>query len=270
MKFVWRLVVAAAAVGIPSFAGAQAQDSLSRPPLSPPPDTTPARVPVPFSVGERSDYNVKFGVFSVGRGSMEVLRLDTLRGKEAWHIQYRVRGGVPGFRVDDVMESWMETTTLASLRFFQDLREGSHDRETKFEIYPDSVYVQDTRDPQKTVKQPLDEGSFFYFVRTIPLEVGQEYVFDRYFRPDRNPVRIQVLRRETIQVPAGRFETVVVRPIFKARGVFSEGGRAEVWLTDDSRRLMVQMKSHMKLGSLSLFLRSHTPGKPAVDTSVAR
>ena len=31
-------------------------------------------------------------------------------------------------------------------------------------------------------------------------------------------------------------------------------------LTDDDRRLMVQMKSHMKLGSLSLHLRSYTPG----------
>jgi len=177
---------------------------------------------------------------------------------------------VPGFRVDDLMESWMHTTTLASLRFLQDLREGSHDRETLFEIYPDSVYVQDQREPQKTVARPLDEGSFFFFVRTIPLEVGQEYVFERYFRPDRNPVRIQVLRRETIEVPAGRFETIVVRPIFKARGVFSEGGRAEVWLTDDSRRLMVQLKSHMKLGSLSLFLRSYRPGRNAVDSSLAK
>ena len=263
-----RLSLLVALVGVvPALAGAQ--DSLSRPGILAESMAT-GRFPVPFSVGERADYSVKFGVFSVGRGSTEVVGLDTVRGIEAWRLQYRVRGGVPGFRVDDLMESWMHTTTLASLRFRQDLREGSHDRETTFEIFPDSVYVQDTREPQKTVTQPLDEGSFFFFVRTIPLEVGQEYVFDRYFRPDRNPVRIQVLRRETIEVPAGKFETVVVRPIFKSRGVFSEGGRAEVWLTDDSRRLMVQLKSHMKLGSLSLFLRSYRPGRTPADSAVAR
>ena len=67
------------------------------------------------------------------------------------------------------------------------------------------------------------------------------------------------------------FETIVIRPIIKARGVFSEGGRAEVWLSDDSRRIMVQLKTHMKLGSLSLFLRSYTPPKQAGDTtSVAK
>ena len=263
-----RRLALAIAAALVAFGDARAQDSLARPVLVP--EGKPARMPVPFAIGERSDYNVKFGIFSVGRGTTEVMRIDTIRGIEAWHLQYRVRGGVPGFRVDDRMESWLHTTTLASLRFLQDLREGSHDRETTFEIYPDSVYVQDQREPQKTVGQPLDEGSFFFFVRTIPLEVGKEYVFDRYFRPDRNPVRIQVLRKETVEVPAGKFETIVVRPIFKSRGVFSEGGRAEVWLTDDSRRLMVQMKSHMKLGSLSLFLRSYTPGVVAVDTSVAR
>ncbi len=38
---------------------------------------------------------------------------------------------------------------------------------------------------------PLDDGSFLYFVRTIPLEVGQTYNFDRYFNPKANPVTIR-------------------------------------------------------------------------------
>ena len=114
---------------------------------------------------------------------------------------------------------------------------------------------------------PLDDGSFLYFIRTIPLEIGKEYVFDRYFRPDRNPVRIQVLRREKITVPAGTFDAVVVRPIINARGVFSQNGRAEVWLSDDDKRLMLQMKSHLKFGSLNLYLKSYRPN--AIDAAPA-
>ncbi|MND02450.1 hypothetical protein D3C83_218330 [compost metagenome] len=64
----------------------------------------------------------------------------------------------------------------------------------------------------------------------------------------------------------------MIRPIIKARGIFSEDGHAEVWLTDDDRRLMVQMKSRMKVGSLNLYLRSYTPptdtlAAPAADSS---
>ena len=226
------------------------------------------RARVPFGTGEHADYQVKFGPFSVGRGTMDVIGLDTVRGREAWHILFRVRGGVPGFRVDDRMESWIDTRSLASLRFRQEMSEGSHQRERAFEIYPDRrEFVEGDKPAQPSVAEPLDDGSFLYFVRTIPLEVGKEYVFERYFRPDRNPVRIQVLRKERIRVPAGEFETIVIRPIIKARGVFSENGKAEIWLTDDDSRLMVQMKSQMKLGSLSLFLRSYTPPTAAPDSA---
>jgi hypothetical protein len=226
------------------------------------------RTMVPFGVGERADYSVKYGPFSVGSGVMEVVSIDTIRARETWHTIFRVRGGVIGFRVNDRMESWMDTETLASLRHRQELDEGPNERERQFEIYPDQgTFVENGREPQPTVKLPLDDGSFLYFIRTVPLEVGKEYSFDRYFRPDRNPVRIQVLRKETITVPAGTFNTVVIRPIIKARGVFSENGRAEVWLTDDSRHLMVQMKSHMKLGSLSLFLKAYKPGVSTTDSS---
>lgn len=249
-------------------APASGQDTTAAPVVAKAPT---ARAPVPFGVGERADYSVKFGPFSVGSGIMEVVGLDTIRGRESWHTLFRVRGGIPGFRVNDRMESWMDTQTLASLRHWQELDEGPNERERRFEIYPDSVFVQNGQEPQPTVALPLDEGSFLFFLRTIPLEVGQDYPFDRYFRPDRNPVRFQVLRRETIRVPAGTFETIVVRPIIKARGVFSENGKAEVWLTDDNRRIMVQLKSHTKLGSVSLFLKSYTPAKvPADSTTVAK
>lgn len=253
---------------LPSFS--LAQDTAVAAPPAPPAAVARQRAPVPFGDGERADYNVKVGFMGVGRASTEVFRLDTIRGRETWHILFQVRGGIPGFRVDDKMESWMDTGTLASLRFRQDMNEGSHQRERLFEIFPDSVYREDEKEPEPTVTLPLDDGSFLFFIRTIPLEVGKEYSFDRYFRPDRNPVRIQVLRKERIKVPAGTFETVVIRPIIKARGIFSEGGRAEVWLTDDDRRLMVQMKSHMKVVSLSLFLRSYTPARQSDTTAVAK
>lgn len=243
---------AAALVVLASSAGAQ--DGLTQ-------ASSPARAVVPFGVGERAEYHVKFGFLSVGSGLMEVSGIDTVRGREVWHTLFRVRGGVPGYRVHDRLESWMDTETLASLRHWQDLHEGSRERERKFEIFPGSTYVEEGREPQPTVNLPLDDGSFLYFIRTIPLEVGRTYSFDRYFRPDRNPVQIQVLRRERIRVPAGSFETVVIRPIIKSKGIFSEGGRAEVWLSDDDRRIMVQMKSRLSFGSINLFLKSFRPAQ---------
>ena len=221
------------------------------------------RAKVPFGPGERMEYDVKFGAIRVGNAHMEVVALDNLRGRPAWHTAFWVQGGNFLYRVNDVYESWMDAETLSSLRFVQELEEGGKDIERRFEIYPErAIFVQTSKKPpkeEKSVSQPLDDGSFLYFIRTIPLEVGQTYSFDRYFRPDRNPVRIRVLRKEKVKVPAGTFDAIVIQPMIKTKGIFSENGHAEIWLSDDDRRIMLQLKSKLSFGSLNLYLKSFFP-----------
>jgi hypothetical protein len=222
------------------------------------------QVPVPFSVGEQLVYDVKFGVLKVGSGRMEVMGMETIRGREAWHTSFTVKGGTFFYKVNDKLESWVDTYTFASLRHVQDLQEGKRDRERRFEIYPDRlVYTENEGEEQPSVRDPLDDGSFLYFIRTVPLSVGQTYDFPRYFRPDRNPVRVRVLRKESVKVPAGRFDAIVIQPIIKSKGIFSENGKAEIWLSDDDRRIMLQMKSNLSFGTLNLYLKSYTAGTAA-------
>ena len=223
------------------------------------------RKAVPFDSGEKLTFDVKFGAIKVGTGRMEVVGTQDVRGREAWHTRFTVKGGIPFYRVNDRLESWIDTRTFESLRFVQDLEEGRRDKERSFEIYPDrAVYTENGADQTASVDDPLDDAAFMYFVRTIPLEVGKTYEFNRYFRPDRNPVQIRVLRKETVNVPAGKFQTIVIQPIIKSKGIFSEKGHAEMWLTDDPRRLLVQMKSDLSIGSLNLYLRGYVPGTVAM------
>ncbi len=227
---------------------------------------TPAEMP--FSLGERLTYELKFGKLKVGEGVMELLGIEEVRGVEAWHSRFRVRGGVPFYRVDDVLESWFSRESFHSLRFVQDLEEGGKVRERRYEIFPEKKTWREGDAPEQPgVDAPLDDGAFLYFVRTLPLEVGQTYSFDRYFRPDRNPVVIKVLGRERVRVPAGTFETIVIQPVIKSKGIFSEKGEARIWLTDDARRMMVQMKSKTKIGSLNLYLTSARPTTPPPDST---
>ena len=57
---------------------------------------------------------------------------------------------------------------------------------------------------------PLDDISFLYFVRTLPLEIGQTYTLPRYFKKEGNPVVIKVEGKRVVEVPAGTFNTIVV------------------------------------------------------------
>lgn len=217
----------------------------------------PDAASVPWNVGEKLGYDVRFGFIKAGSGEMRVMGVETIRGRPAWHGRFTVHGGYLALRVDDVLETWMDVSTLSSLRFAQDFKEIGRERQKTFDIYPERrAYLQRGKTEKPSVANPLDDGSFLYFIRTVPLVVGETYEFDRYFIPDRNPVTIRVLRRETVRVPAGTFACIVVQPIIKAKGIFSANGQAEIWLTDDEKRIMVQMKSKLAFGSLNLYLRS--------------
>ena len=223
--------------------------------------TVPAARPTTLVVGERLEYDVKFGRVRVGRGSMEVLETTDVRGREAWHTLFAVRGGIPFFRVDDRLESWIDTRSFSSLRFAQRTNEGRYHRERRIELFPERETMLESGDGEQeepTVHEPLDEGALLYYIRTLPLEDGDVYSLDRYFRPDRNPVRLEVLRRERIQVPGGTFDTIVIRPTIRSSGIFAESGRAEIWVTDDARHLLVQMTAKLSFGTLHLLLREIT------------
>jgi len=219
---------------------------------------------VPFSVGEAAVYEVRFGAVRVGSASTEVKGVEDIRGIPAWHTVFTLKGGTFFYHVNDVFESWIDRATFNSLRFYQTQEEGHGDRQKRYEIYPDKgTYVEMDKHPPREhpgVRNPLDDGSFLFFLRTVPLEVGKVYESSRYFRPERNPIRIRVLRKETIEVPAGKFNCIVVQPVIKTAGIFSENGQAEVWISDDPRHIVVQLKSKLSFGSINLYLKSYRAG----------
>jgi hypothetical protein len=251
MSRAWHRGVRAAAAlcvalaGVPKAGAAQQQGI----------DTT-EREATPFRVGEQLIYQVKYGRLPIGRASMSVLGIEEVRGRPTYHVAFRIDGGLPGLQVHDSYESWLDTATLASRRHVQEIREVRYRRTTRYEIFPEErKYRENDEDSLKaSVSAPLDEGSFVYFIRTVRVPVGQTREFHQYFKPDRNPVVIRALRRDTVEVPSGRYPTVVVRPSIRARGLFAENGEAELWFSDDSRRMLVQLRSRFAGFSLSLHL----------------
>jgi hypothetical protein len=174
---------------------------------------------------------------------------------------FEVRGRVLMFHVNDRYDSWFDTASLVSLHHVQHIDESNNSADRTYDFYPErKVYVRNGVE-NPSVADPLDEGSFVYFMRSVPLEVGKTYEFNRYYHLDRNPVIIQVVRKERIKVPAGEFDAIVVKPIIKSKGLFSENGQAEVWFSDDSTRTLLRLKSKLSFGTLYLELKEAVSGK---------
>ncbi|MDB4916098.1 MAG: hypothetical protein JWM95_3742 [Gemmatimonadetes bacterium] len=237
-----------AVVGVALFAGIAAAQSA--------PSVADRRIALPFRVGEELVYKVKFGRIPAGTAHMKVVGVEDIRGHPSFHVVFTVDGGVKWvMEVHDRWDSWIDTVTLASRRHVQDIHDGRYQRHTRYEIFPEEKqYQKNDEAVQPSVALPLDEGSFIYFMRTARVPVGQAREFHQYFMPDRNPVVIRALRRDTVEVPSGRYPAVVVRPTIRTKGLFAEDGEAQIWFSDDAKSYVVQMQTKFAGFSLSLQL----------------
>lgn len=220
----------------------------------PPPEEAKASV---FPVGETFVYEAKFGFITLGSGMMHVAGVDTVRGVPSLHVMFVLKGGGMLYPMHDVMHSWIGIDDFASRRFVQDFHEGSSHRYTAYDIYPDSGYYRSEESDSlfPTSPDPLDDYAFFYFARTLDYEPGDRLEFNRYFRPDRNPVVLEVMQRDTLDLPAGSYPSVVVHPVIQGRGILAEGKEARMWISDDEQRMMVQLKVKFSFATITLRLK---------------
>jgi len=211
---------------------------------------------IPFRAGETFTYAAKVNFLNAGSGSLRVVGVESIRGQAVFHTVVDLNGHVFFFHAEDRAESWFDTATMNSMRLIHTVQQRGGEQSGSYDFYPDrSVYVRNGEE-SPSVPNPIDEGSFLYYLRTLPLEVGKSYVINRYYHLDRNPIVINVLRREHVKVGAGEFDAIVINPVIRSHGMFSENGHALVWLSDDSTRAIVRLTGNTSFGTLRLELKS--------------
>lgn len=68
---------------------------------------------------------------------------------------------------------------------------------------------------------------------------------------------VHIIKQEKIETPAGSFDTILVEPVMEGvKGVFSKspGSRLFVWLSDDDKKIPVQLKSAISIGDFTAIL----------------
>lgn len=206
----------------------------------------------PFAVGETLQYDARLGMLPIGSATVSVSRMARERGTDAYVFAMNGQGGPPGVRVRYELTSWVGAGKFNSLRFYRKLVQGSSVDEESYEIVPDSGRYRQAGVAQEWMapRDPLDELAFLYFLRTIPLQVGRGYSFSRYFKTGYNPIRLRVLAREAVALPDGRSVPCLLVEA-TARNM-----TMTLRLTDDARRLPVQLEVPLSYGTVTLELVS--------------
>jgi hypothetical protein len=206
--------------------------------------------PYPFAVGESLQYAASLGYFPIGTATATVAHTTRERGADAFVFTAVGEGGPPGLRARYEMTSWVQSSRLTSLRFHRKWTQGRKVDEERYQIVPDSGRYRQEGIARDWVAphDALDELAYLYYLRTMPLEVGQSFTMSRYFKTGYNPVQVRVTGRESVALFDGR--TVPCLTV----ELTTRGSTVGVLLTDDSRRLPVQLSLPLPYGTVILVL----------------
>lgn len=216
---------------------------------------------LPFAPGEELVYQVQVSPFgTVGHGTLGVEDPGQLRGQETYLLRFDFSAKVGFFKGSQRSRSWIHPATLSVLRFHkQEKKPLARDESEEVEIFPEeqrwtAASGETGRSP---TAEPLDELSFLYYVRTLPLSAGAEYRVDRHFDPRRNPVVIRVVGREVIEVPAGTFSTILVEMNVRDPERYQGEGQIRMHLLDDEFRTPLRIETSLpQVGQMVLELES--------------
>ena len=218
-------------------------------------------VRLPFSVGERLTYNVSVAKLgSVGQGKMWIEGPVDVRGVSTYLLRFDFSAGKGPVKAMDQTSSWLDPDRMSVQRYFKREKHMLARHEERVEMFPADRTWANSEGGHGTspTDAPLDELSFMYFIRTLPLTEKAVYRFDRHFDVARSPTSVTVLRRERVKTDAGTFETVLVEMRVKDPRRYKGEGIIRINLTDDAARLPVRIQSAMPVvGTAVMTLRSY-------------
>ncbi|MDZ7374571.1 MAG: DUF3108 domain-containing protein [candidate division KSB1 bacterium] len=231
---------------------------------------------LPFGVGEKLSYQVRYGRVNAGSAEMRIEGLAEVRG----HLCFRAVTTIESnsffsrfYTVRDYLESLIDSEGVFPWAFEKRLHEGKYRAHVQAQYDHASGIAVVNGDTVRIPAGVQDVLSIFYYVRTQPMEVGKAIEVANHDNKKVAILELRVLRRERVRTEAGEFDAFVIEPRVKETGqqagLFRQKGEAWIWFSADSRRLPVLIKSKMYFGSLTLelaeveYLTSHAMAQQA-------
>jgi len=97
------------------------------------------------------------------------------------HIRFTISGGALWYHLDQTIESWSGGTISARAAFHRCRMSATSiaSAATRSSPTPASIGKKGATRRSQPSSKPLDDASFLYWIRTVPLEVGKRYEYAR-------------------------------------------------------------------------------------------
>lgn len=216
-----------------------------------------------FKVGEKLTFDVKYGFVTAGVATMQVPQIKRISGREAYHVTFEVNS-VPSFdwiyKVRDRYETYIDVQGIFPWRFEQHIREGGYSRDFAAFFDQRRGKAKTTEGQYDIPKYVNDIVSAFYLARTFDysdMKVNDKIHLQNFYKDKVYDLDVRFLGKETIEVPAGTFDCIVVEPLVQEGGLFKSEGNIIIWLSNDDLKIPVRVKTKVVVGSIDADLTNY-------------
>jgi hypothetical protein len=214
---------------------------------------------IPFTPGERLRFSLRWTVVPAGEAILEVLPIKSIDGQKVYH--FRLTAETNAFvdlfyKVRDRIDAFASIDMTRAVRYHHKQHEGDNrkDVEVQFDWQRELALFNDGRTDREIEIKPgtFDPLSVFYYSRMAdfkadglircPVSDGKKCVDGQ----------ARIVKKETIKVISGEYETFLIEPDLKhVGGVFekSKDAKIRLWITADDRHLPVKIASKVAIGS---------------------
>src|SRR5690606_9332164 len=200
---------------------------------------------------------------TAGIASFEIPAIKKISGRNAYHVTFEVNT-VPTFdnffKVRDRYETFIDVEGIFPWRFEQHIREGGFSRDF-------SAFFDQRRGKAKTSEGEYDIPQYvndivsaFYLARTFDysdMKPKDRIHLKNFYKDKVYDLDVVYHGRETIEVPAGKFDCIIVEPLVQEGGLFKSEGNIMIWLSNDQSKIPVRVKTKVVVGSIDADLTSY-------------
>lgn len=214
----------------------------------------------PFYPGEKLTFQLKWTIIPAGEATLEILPKKTVNGVQSYHFVMTAKSNAfidHFYKVRDRIDAYTDIEMTHTILYKKKQREGKTKRDVVVYFNWEKNQAQyttlkSTRDPIDILSGAFDPLSAFFYVRLFDLEKNVK--IKRPVTDGKKCVigQANVIKRETIKLSIGTFDTYLIEPDLKhVGGVFekSKNAKIQVWVTADKRRIPVKIKSKVVVGS---------------------
>lgn len=216
--------------------------------------------------GEQISFNIYYavaGIYVSAGKAVFTNSLEKLNGRPVYHI--RAEGNSNSsydwiYRVRDLYETYMDTSTLLPLKFVRNISEGGFRHYENITFNHDAGTAVTSQGVYKVPNCIQDVLSAVYNARNID--------FSRYKPGDRIPFRmfldnevhdmyIRYLGKEQIKTRYGLYRAIKFKPLLVKGTIFEGGEKMTVWVSDDDNHIPVRIESPIIVGSVKVDLMGY-------------